>query len=61
MCQQEERLPQMTTLFSNPESALNNNIDIAVVFTVKDANPNGDPLNGNLPRQDPNGLGEVVV
>lgn len=34
-------------------------IDFAVVFTVDKANPNGDPLNGNRPRQDYEGYGEV--
>lgn len=38
---------------------LNNKIDFAIVFTVDKANPNGDPLNGNRPRQDFNGHGEV--
>lgn len=38
---------------------LKNKIDFAVVFTVKKANPNGDPLNGNRPRVDYDGLGEV--
>ncbi|WP_284141657.1 type I-C CRISPR-associated protein Cas7/Csd2 [Virgibacillus sp. LDC-1] len=38
---------------------LTNKIDFAVVFTVNKANPNGDPLNGNRPRQDFNGHGEV--
>src|SRR5699024_7089008 len=38
---------------------LQNKIDFAVVFTVDKANPNGDPLNGNRPRQDFNGHGEV--
>lgn len=36
-----------------------NKIDFAVVFSVKNANPNGDPLNGNRPREDYNGFGEV--
>lgn len=40
-------------------SVLNKKIDFAVVFTVDKANPNGDPLNGNRPRQDFNGHGEV--
>ncbi|WP_153732965.1 type I-C CRISPR-associated protein Cas7/Csd2 [Sporosarcina obsidiansis] len=40
-------------------SALKNKIDFAVVFTVDKANPNGDPLNGNRPRQDFFGHGEV--
>ncbi|MFD1204666.1 type I-C CRISPR-associated protein Cas7/Csd2 [Sporosarcina contaminans] len=40
-------------------STLNHKIDFAVVFTVNKANPNGDPLNGNRPRQDFNGHGEI--
>lgn len=39
--------------------ALKHKIDFAVVFTVDKANPNGDPLNGNRPRQDFYGHGEV--
>ncbi len=39
--------------------SLENKIDFAVIFTVKNANPNGDPLNGNRPRTDYNGYGEV--
>lgn len=38
---------------------LENKIDFAVVLTVKNANPNGDPLNGNRPRQDYDGHGEI--
>jgi CRISPR-associated protein Csd2 len=38
---------------------LQNKIDFAVIFSVKDANPNGDPLNGNRPRTDYGGYGEV--
>ncbi len=38
---------------------LKNKIDFAVVFTVNGANPNGDPLNGNRPRTNYDGLGEV--
>ncbi len=38
---------------------LKNKIDFALVFTVKNANPNGDPLDGNRPRTTYNGLGEV--
>ena len=38
---------------------LNNKYDFAVIFTVKDANPNGDPLNGNRPRETYDGRGEV--
>ena len=40
-------------------SLLQNKIDFAVVFSVKNANPNGDPLNGNRPRQNYEGYGEV--
>ncbi len=32
-------------------SVLNKKIDFLAVITVEDANPNGDPLNGNRPRQ----------
>ena len=39
--------------------SLTKKIDFALVFTVKKANPNGDPLNGNRPRIDYEGLGEV--
>jgi len=39
--------------------ALQNKIDFALVFTVKNANPNGDPLDGNRPRTTYEGLGEV--
>ena len=34
-------------------------IDFAVVLSVKNANPNGDPLNGNRPRTNYDGLGEI--
>lgn len=40
-------------------SVLDRKIDFAVVFTVRNANPNGDPLNGNRPRQNYDGYGEV--
>lgn len=36
-----------------------NKIDFALVFSVKNANPNGDPLNGNRPRENYEGYGEV--
>jgi CRISPR-associated protein Csd2 len=39
--------------------SLSKKIDFAVVFTVTRANPNGDPLNGNRPRIDYDGYGEV--
>jgi len=38
---------------------LKNKIDFAVVFSVNGANPNGDPLNGNRPRTNYDGFGEV--
>lgn len=38
---------------------LNNKIDFAVVFMANNANPNGDPLNGNRPRINYDGYGEV--
>lgn len=40
-------------------SILENKIDFAVVVSVTDANPNGDPLNGNRPRTTYSGLGEI--
>lgn len=40
-------------------NSLQNKIDFAVVLRVKRANPNGDPLNGNRPRTDYNGSGEI--
>lgn len=38
---------------------LQNKIDFSVIFTAKNANPNGDPLNGNRPRENFNGYGEI--
>ena len=38
---------------------LNNKIDFAVLVSVTNANSNGDPLNGNRPRTDYNGFGEI--
>ena len=40
-------------------NVLNHRIDFKVVFSVNGANPNGDPLNGNRPRQTSDGIGEV--
>ena len=40
-------------------SVLSNKIDFAIVFRVEKANPNGDPLNGNRPRENYDGHGEV--
>jgi CRISPR-associated protein Csd2 len=39
--------------------SLSNKIDFAVTFRVKNANPNGDPLNGNRPRITFDNTGEV--
>jgi CRISPR-associated protein Csd2 len=41
-------------------SALSHKIDFAIIFSVKNANPNGDPLNGNRPRTDYEGFGEIT-
>ena len=38
---------------------LKNKIDFAVIINVKNANPNGDPLNGNRPRVNYDGIGEL--
>lgn len=40
-------------------TGLRNKIDFAVLFSVENANPNGDPLNGNRPRINYDGYGEV--
>lgn len=40
-------------------SQLKNKIDFKVFVSVKDANPNGDPLNGNRPRTSYTGVGEM--
>lgn len=40
-------------------STLSQKIDFAVVFTATNANPNGDPLNGNRPRETFDGCGEI--
>ncbi len=39
---------------------LSKKIDFAIIMSVKNANPNGDPLNGNRPRTDYEGLGEMT-
>ena len=41
-------------------SSLSSKIDFAVILRVRHANPNGDPLNGNRPRTDYSGLGEIT-
>ena len=40
-------------------SKFENKVDFAVLVSAKNANPNGDPLNGNRPRTDYNGFGEI--
>ncbi len=40
-------------------SAFTNKIDFEVLVMVKNANPNGDPLNGNRPRETYDGFGEI--
>jgi len=39
--------------------SLKNKIDFAIIFSVQGANPNGDPLNGNRPRVNYDGMGEL--
>lgn len=40
-------------------ATLNNKIDFEAILTCTNANPNGDPLNGNQPRVTFSGLGEI--
>ena len=40
-------------------AVLEKKIDFALVFGVKNANPNGDPLRGNMPRTTIDGVGEL--
>ncbi len=40
-------------------SEFTNKIDFAALIMVKNANPNGDPLNGNRPRETYDGYGEI--
>lgn len=40
-------------------AALNHKIDFLALVSVTKANSNGDPLNGNRPRTDYNGIGEI--
>lgn len=39
---------------------IQNKIDFKLIFTVDTANPNGDPLNGNRPRTNSKGYGEMT-
>ena len=40
-------------------NSIENKIDFVALITVNNANPNGDPSNGNRPRTDYNGYGEI--
>lgn len=40
-------------------ATLQNKIDFSVIITAKNANPNGDPCNGNRPRETYDGFGEI--
>ena len=40
--------------------SLTKKIDFALILKVTNANPNGDPLNGNRPRADFSGIGEMT-
>lgn len=40
-------------------SVLQNKIDFVAVISATNANPNGDPLNGNRPRENFDGYGEI--
>lgn len=40
-------------------STFTNKIDFSILATVRKANPNGDPLNGNRPREDYESHGEI--
>lgn len=40
-------------------STFTNKIDFAILIMVNNANPNGDPLNGNRPRETYDGYGEI--
>ena len=40
-------------------TTLEKKIDFAVIMRITKANPNGDPLNGNRPRMDYDGFGEI--
>ena len=40
-------------------SILDHKIDFVALISVEKANPNGDPLNGNRPRQNFDGYGEI--
>ena len=41
------------------KETLKNKVDFVAIISVKNANPNGDPLNGNRPRENFEGYGEI--
>lgn len=45
---------------ASTQNILSNKIDFALIIGVNNANPNGDPLNGNRPRTDFAGNGEIT-
>ena len=49
----------MAEMFTNKTETLTNKIDFALIFSVNNANPNGDPLDGGRPRTTSDGYGEV--
>jgi Cas7 group CRISPR-associated protein Csh2 len=38
---------------------IKNKVDFIFTIEVRQANPNGDPLTGNMPRVDSQGYGEI--
>ena len=50
----------MTNPTEGDTMTLQHKIDFAVILRVKNANPNGDPLNGNRPRTDYENKGEIT-
>lgn len=40
-------------------TTLQNKIDFAAIISATNANPNGDPINGNRPRENADGFGEI--
>ncbi len=40
-------------------TSLQHKIDFALILSVKNANPNGNPLDGNRPRITYDGIGEI--
>ncbi len=49
----------MEEVMSSSKNILSKKIDFALIIGVHNANPNGDPLNGNRPRADFSGIGEM--